>query len=84
MKPDEQDIWIDKYLRGGMTDEELHDFEQQLGEDESLRQRVEAMKEIQAGIRESVLNEKKEMMGDWDEELDEEGSSFAKATEDRF
>ncbi|NNF36048.1 MAG: hypothetical protein HKN68_18205 [Saprospiraceae bacterium] len=85
LKPDEQDIWINKYLRDEMTEEERKDFEQQLEGDDALHQRVEAMKEIQAGIRQSVLNEKKEMMGEWDEELDEEGSSsiatdFAKAS----
>ena len=90
MKPEEQDTWIDKYLRGGMTEEELQAFEQQLEEDDSLRQRVEAMKEIKEGIRQSVLNEKRKMMEMWDEELDSEQdtedfnqSSSAKATEDK-
>lgn len=48
---------IDRYLRGEMTDSEKKDFENLLAEDDTLRQRVELMRDIIDAVETRAMKE---------------------------
>jgi len=63
------DILIDRFLRGELTEDEHTSFQRMLNEEEGFGQRVKEMQELQAGVRESVLQEKRAFLDDLDTEI---------------
>lgn len=63
------DILIDRFLRGELTEKELISFNQMIEKDEDFRLRVKEMEEIGAGVRESVLKEKRELLEEMESEI---------------
>lgn len=70
------DILIDLFLRGELAEEELLAFQKRLQKEHDLREKFEEMKDIVAGIKESVLKEKKGLLEKFEEEISSTASSI--------
>ena len=75
------DVLIDRFLRGELTEEEKKNFQQKLEEEGGFSQKVREMEEISSGIRESVLQEKRELLAGFEDEILSEGEQSVESGE---
>ena len=75
------DILIDRFLRGELTEEEKKDFQLKLENEEEFSQKVKEMEEVQSGLRESVLEEKRVFLEELEAEVMLEGEKSEKGRE---
>jgi hypothetical protein len=69
------DILIDRFLRGELTEDQEKIFQHKLEEQEGFSKKVKEMEEISSGVRESVLQEKKVLLTEFENEIMSQGEN---------
>lgn len=78
MRPEDYDIWVDRFLREELREEELASFLQQVKEDDNLRIKLAEMKALQASVRKSSLKKKMNFLQEVEKEYEGSDSSTRK------
>jgi hypothetical protein len=69
------DILIDRFLRGELTEDQEKNFQRKLEEQAGFSKKVKEMEEISSGVRESVLQEKKVLLTEFENEILSQGDN---------